>query len=140
MEEAVEVPFLLESVAVFGLSQNRLGTASSFGSVWFIGFRRVMETAHAHSSRLASERPVTFVMGSGLGEQCFFAAALGMSCVGYDVLCNSTVSQARRIVSEHQLEQLSIRHLCGSAVESEGLEEAAAVFLNDPWTIGCRTT
>ncbi|CAE7218406.1 Tmtc4, partial [Symbiodinium microadriaticum] len=130
-DEAWLVPFLLESVAVFGLSQNRLGTASSFGSVWFIGFRRVMETAHAHSSRLASERPVTFVMGSGLGEQCFFAAALGMSCVGYDVLCNSTVSQARRIVSEHQLEQLSIRHLCGSAVESEGLEEAAAVFLND---------
>ena len=90
-----------------------------------------MEAAHSHSSRMADAYPLTFIMGSGLGEQCFFAAALGMSCIGYDVLCNSTVSQARRLVSENKLEQLSIRHVCGSAVESEGLEETAAVFLND---------
>jgi len=126
--------YLAESLAIFGFEKNKLPPGSAYGAVWFAGFQEALRKAQQHlSCSRAQDNPVpdrVLVLGSAFGEQCLFAAALGLPCVGLDLLCNSTVQLGRRIVAKHDLAHWVDLH-CGDAVAAAGLGSSSLVFIND---------
>merc|ERR1712048_506004 len=86
-----------------------------------------MGAALARAARAAP--PLLIVLGSALGYQCLFAAALGLRCEGYDLLCKSMVARAQGVAQVHGLANQMSFH-CGDATIVD-LSLAAVVWAND---------
>ncbi|CAK0909548.1 unnamed protein product [Prorocentrum cordatum] len=92
-------PSLVEYAAIFGLSPVQ----GAYGAVWYPSFRDALAMARARGHPAEDDPGLVVVFGIALGEQCLFAVAAGMRCIGYELLCNSTVQPGRQMVEERSI-------------------------------------
>jgi len=120
----------VEKVHVFGLPD----ASAAYGTTWWRSWRTLFERptvteALQGLSHSATSQTVT-VLGSGLGEQCLFAAALGMRCIGVEALCESMVATSQRLVREQRIPQDWLQYTCGNVTEVD-LSSTALLWSND---------
>lgn len=125
----------LETHRVFGYASD----SAAYGALWFPAFRQLLDQAPV-AEALARQRLVRpprriAVVGSALGEQCLFAAAVGWRCVGHELLCGSMVDRARAIAVHHGLEDW-VEFRCEPV---SSLSSTALLVVNDlTWPDGVR--
>eukprot|EP00930_Biecheleria_cincta_P002772 TRINITY_DN10376_c0_g3_i1.p1 TRINITY_DN10376_c0_g3~~TRINITY_DN10376_c0_g3_i1.p1 ORF type:complete len:600 (+),score=89.13 TRINITY_DN10376_c0_g3_i1:100-1899(+) len=126
--------YFLESHRMFGT----FSPGKAYGTVWFPSWQKVASSPPFQNALRSPTRltvasrtsPIIMIAGSGLGEQCLFVAALGARCIGYELLCNSTVSKGRRVIEAHGLSDwIDLR--CGDAAAAKDIVDFSAVWIND---------
>lgn len=129
------VAYQRERVSLFGTDVH----SSGYGASWFQTWLEIVEDPGI-SSLFEDDPPQVLISGSGLGEHCLFAAALGARCIGYEVVCDSMVERGKRIIEKHGLSD-RITLLCEDATEAAGLESQPVklAWLNDfVWPVELR--
>jgi len=121
----------VETAQLFG-PQPR---GASYGETLFASWRSVVARP-AVASLLESARyeggPVAFqavVLGSALGYQCLFFRAVGIRCLGYDLLERSMVGVANAVVRKHGVEGVEFN--TGDALTAPLPSETSLLWLND---------
>eukprot|EP00927_Polykrikos_kofoidii_P076878 TRINITY_DN73892_c0_g1_i1.p1 TRINITY_DN73892_c0_g1~~TRINITY_DN73892_c0_g1_i1.p1 ORF type:complete len:526 (-),score=94.47 TRINITY_DN73892_c0_g1_i1:72-1649(-) len=130
--------YYVERYSLFGSDEESAG----YGATWFESFLTVAKSHEKVASALGGRDPVgsklprVFVAGSGLGEVCLFAAALGAHCVGFEVICDSMVGRVTSILEAHGLQE-HVKLKCGDAAGREAMAVLAGgdridlVWIND---------
>lgn len=106
----------------------------TYGAVWFTAWQVVARTslfqaALGSSTEQHAGTATILVAGSGLGEQCLFAVALGARCVAYELLCDM-VSRGKALMDQHGLSGWISAH-CSNAIDIESFDHVQVVWLND---------
>eukprot|EP00927_Polykrikos_kofoidii_P076776 TRINITY_DN73802_c0_g1_i1.p1 TRINITY_DN73802_c0_g1~~TRINITY_DN73802_c0_g1_i1.p1 ORF type:complete len:538 (-),score=87.71 TRINITY_DN73802_c0_g1_i1:48-1661(-) len=122
--------YFVERYSLFGSDEESAG----YGGSWFNSFIKVVGAHERVSnvlggrSEVGSKPPQVYVAGSGLGEACLFAAALGAHCLGFEVICDSMVGGGTAIIKSHGLQE-QVKLLCGDAT---GEDAEATLMGRDP--------
>lgn len=102
-----------------------------YGAVWFAAWRTVCETEPVMAVQKQRPGGLVNVVGSGLGEQCLFALAVGFrKCVGYEIMCKGLVDPGRELLDQQGLNDF-IEFKCEDARNVGRLDETSLLFMND---------
>eukprot|EP00930_Biecheleria_cincta_P033046 TRINITY_DN22897_c0_g2_i3.p1 TRINITY_DN22897_c0_g2~~TRINITY_DN22897_c0_g2_i3.p1 ORF type:complete len:570 (+),score=104.17 TRINITY_DN22897_c0_g2_i3:183-1892(+) len=121
--------WFMESRDMFDFHQSD----KTYGAIWFNSWQVVARTAPFQAllatTKLRAGTATILVAGSGLGEQCLFAVALGARCVAYELLCGM-VSAGRALMDQHSLSGWISSH-CSNVEEAESFGHIQIAWLND---------
>lgn len=133
MESVVRFDMTVPSTLPLGKLKSE---TAAYGALWFSAWQYMVRQSivgqtllEGHSESMDS-RPMIFIAGSALGEQCLFAVSWGFRCIGWEMLCDSMVAPARKLFEKHGLDSWVTFH-CGDASEAEGLQNVKFAFVND---------